>query len=397
MVSRAPYRMPYDGERVPHLVLEVNQRCNIRCTACYKHKDGATKPVEQILAEADLALARRRLQVITLAGGEPTLHPELAEVVRALTARGVRVQMLTNGYDLSEEQLVRLREAGLKELFLHIDSLQTRPDVPAGASERELNALRRSVAEKVVRSGIACSLSLTLYRATLADLPGLVRFTLTEPSITRLLVTCCTDFDRIGRDFTGGEILGTRQGTGGVKPLGPGESLAEQIVTSAEVEALLRGALGMEPFGYVASSHDLEARRWLFYYSVALHRPGQPAELLHFDPTFQRAVKLSYGLARLRGRGYSFAQVYSSGQAALLGLLNAAASLSPRTMARTARFLAGLRSDGAWLQHKSFTFQQGPNLNADGEIEYCRDCPDATVRDGVMVPVCLVDVVKPQG
>ena len=32
------FRMPYDGPDVPHVVIEVNQKCNISCKACYKDK-----------------------------------------------------------------------------------------------------------------------------------------------------------------------------------------------------------------------------------------------------------------------------------------------------------------------------------------------------------------------
>ncbi|MBI4508346.1 MAG: radical SAM protein [Deltaproteobacteria bacterium] len=397
MSARPLYRMPYDGKHVPHLVIEVNQRCNIRCTACYKHKDGETKPLETVLGEIDLALQRRDLRAITLAGGEPTLHPDLPAIIKYIDSRGVQAQMLTNGYKLSDDLLGRLHEAGLKELFLHIDSFQDRPDLRRGRGEKELNDLREQIAKRVVANGIHCSLVLTLYRATLNDLPGVVRFTLTNPYITRLLVTCYTDFDRIGREFRGGDILGTLHGPGARRPLAmSGDSLAEEAVTSREVEALLRKELGMAPFGYVASSHNLTEPRWLFYYSLAQHQPGKPTRLLHIAPTFDRAVRLVYGLARLRGNPYSFADVLSQRQSLTIALVNALVSASPSTVRETMAFLAGMLRKGSSIQHKSFTFQQGPNLTADGAIEYCRDCPDATIRDGVLVPVCLVDVVRPK-
>ncbi|MCU0662984.1 MAG: hypothetical protein MUC50_11740 [Myxococcota bacterium] len=40
-------------------------------------------------------------------------------------------------------------------------------------------------------------------------------------------------------------------------------------------------------------------------------------------------------------------------------------------------------------------FQQAPNALANGDYEHCRDCPDATVRNGKLVPVCLVDKLEP--
>jgi len=392
-----PYRMPYAGRRVPHLVIEVNNRCNIRCTACYKSKTGESKPLPQILQEVDQALQLRDLRVITLAGGEPTLHPELPEVIRAITARGVAVQLLTNGYDLPDGLLRRYADAGLKELFLHIDSLQQRADLAGGKREPELCRLRAEIATRVVASGIACSLAVTLYRATLPDLPELVRFTLTHPAITRLLVTCCGDLTGLREQFREGELLGTRQRAATAWPGGEGEdaTLAAEAVGNQEVIARLRDSLGMEPFAYVASSRSLEEQRWIFYYSLTLHRPAREPALLHFGPAFGRVARFGYGLARVLGRPYSFADLLDEPRAAAYGVLHALAAASPRTLLQTARFLGGRLARGSRLQHKSLPFQQGPNLTPEGAIEYCRECPDATIRDGVLVPVCLGDLLTP--
>jgi MoaA/NifB/PqqE/SkfB family radical SAM enzyme len=72
--------LPFTGCRVPHAVLEVNQECNMSCRACYKHHERSSKPVDLILAEIGLLLEKRQLTSITVAGGEPTLHPELPRV-----------------------------------------------------------------------------------------------------------------------------------------------------------------------------------------------------------------------------------------------------------------------------------------------------------------------------
>src|SRR4030095_16050667 len=95
-----PLRMPYEGPDVPHAVIEVNQRCNISCTACYKDKSTYTKPLQQILDEVALVHAPRRLGVLSLAGGEPTLHPDLPAIILAIARRGVQLQLLSNGLHL---------------------------------------------------------------------------------------------------------------------------------------------------------------------------------------------------------------------------------------------------------------------------------------------------------
>jgi hypothetical protein len=76
-------------------------------------------------------------------------------------------------------------------------------------------------------------------------------------------------------------------------------------------------------------------------------------------------------------------------------LLYALFSFNVKEFFRTLSFLVRLFIPGSHIHHKSFTFQQGPTCTEDGGIEYCKDCPDATVRNGTMVPVCLADYLFP--
>jgi hypothetical protein len=78
------------------------------------------------------------------------------------------------------------------------------------------------------------------------------------------------------------------------------------------------------------------------------------------------------------------------------GLLALHALLSGRadTLARTASFLAA-----AWrnrnLKTCALIFQEGPTERPDRTLDSCRDCPDATVRGGELVPICVADDGNP--
>jgi MoaA/NifB/PqqE/SkfB family radical SAM enzyme len=132
-----PMALPFTGCRVPHAVLEVNQECNMSCRACYKHRERSSKSMDQILAEIELLLEKRRLTTVTLAGGEPTLHPELPQVIESLRERGLTVMMLSNGTNLNDERLAAYRAAGLSRILLHVDCGQRRPDHPCARTESE--------------------------------------------------------------------------------------------------------------------------------------------------------------------------------------------------------------------------------------------------------------------
>ena len=48
--------MPFKGKDIPHIVIEVNQACNMSCKACYKIRQAYTKSTRLIKDEIDLAV-----------------------------------------------------------------------------------------------------------------------------------------------------------------------------------------------------------------------------------------------------------------------------------------------------------------------------------------------------
>jgi MoaA/NifB/PqqE/SkfB family radical SAM enzyme len=55
------------------------------------------------------------------AGGEPTLHPQLSEVISYISRKGINAEILSNGYGLTDEMLKMYRKSGVKEILIHID------------------------------------------------------------------------------------------------------------------------------------------------------------------------------------------------------------------------------------------------------------------------------------
>lgn len=60
-------------------------------------------------------LGRLGVEAVALGGGEPTLHPELPELLRAAQQRGLPVGLTTNGRD--PKQVLALADAGLVDRF----------------------------------------------------------------------------------------------------------------------------------------------------------------------------------------------------------------------------------------------------------------------------------------
>ncbi|HTH53209.1 MAG TPA: radical SAM protein, partial [Edaphobacter sp.] len=88
------------------------RRCNLSCTYCNEF-DKVSEPValEEMKRRIDL-LAKLGTGIITISGGEPLLHPELDEILRAIRSHDIIATIITNGYLLTPERIERLNRAG---------------------------------------------------------------------------------------------------------------------------------------------------------------------------------------------------------------------------------------------------------------------------------------------
>jgi len=84
------FALPWTRETVPHAVIELTRDCNLACRACYRQKSPGFRSVESVLGDVAVIERHQRVHTISLAGGEPTLHPELIEIVSAVKRRGHR-------------------------------------------------------------------------------------------------------------------------------------------------------------------------------------------------------------------------------------------------------------------------------------------------------------------
>lgn len=102
----------------------VTRRCNLACGYCNEYDDHSPPvPLKDLLARID-HLARLGTASITFTGGEPLLHPDLDQAIRAARAHGMIVTMITNGFRLSRAWIDRLNAAGLQGMQISIDNLQ---------------------------------------------------------------------------------------------------------------------------------------------------------------------------------------------------------------------------------------------------------------------------------
>lgn len=106
--------------------LIVTRRCNLSCGYCSEY-DNVSQPIDlDILKSRIDALHRLHAINITMLGGEPLMHPDIAEVVR-YAGRKANVSIVTNGFLLRNGTIEALNQAGLNNLTVSIDTLHADP------------------------------------------------------------------------------------------------------------------------------------------------------------------------------------------------------------------------------------------------------------------------------
>jgi MoaA/NifB/PqqE/SkfB family radical SAM enzyme len=159
----------------------LTNACNANCGFCNFARDTLPKdrweyvPRKGALEAIDI-LFHQEIRYLILTGGEPTLHPDLTEIIGYATGKGMKVMMVSNGGLLKPHKLREYAAAGLSSFVISIDA--------ASAELHEENRGLPGVCEKIreanqeiARLGLIATASVTLSR--LLDLDRLPAF-LTE-------------------------------------------------------------------------------------------------------------------------------------------------------------------------------------------------------------------------
>lgn len=112
--------------------LDLTNRCNLGCPTCFAgagRRGPIYEPTLETIVEMLRAYRAQRpvpVAMLQFAGGEPTLHPQFVEAVRAATALGFpHIQVATNGMAFLDLDFAeRCKEAGLHTAYLQFDGVE---------------------------------------------------------------------------------------------------------------------------------------------------------------------------------------------------------------------------------------------------------------------------------
>jgi len=123
--------MPRDrfSREINYLRLSLIDHCNLRCVYCMPLRGLTFVPGEELLTATELEIVARAaanvgFHKIRLTGGEPTLRPDLLEIVERIRGvEGITDLGMTTNAILLPTLAQPLRKAGLGRINIHLDTL----------------------------------------------------------------------------------------------------------------------------------------------------------------------------------------------------------------------------------------------------------------------------------
>jgi hypothetical protein len=159
--------------------VSVTNVCNAACDFCGFARDkaliGSAKYLDaDSFSRALPILHRRGVRFVTLQGGEPLVHPEIARLVSLTAEAGLSCAVITNGWFLPR-YIDALAQAGLSRLIVSIDSAR----LAEHERNRGLEGLERRLVEGIAGArarGLPVQASVTVSRLVDYDeLPDTLR------------------------------------------------------------------------------------------------------------------------------------------------------------------------------------------------------------------------------
>lgn len=380
------YRLPWTLNDNVLGWLEPTKRCNVYCEGCYSRNDPKSdKTVAQIRADLEVFVSRRKMDSISIAGGDPLIHPDIVEIVRMVRHDfGLKPIVNTNGLALTPELLQSLKLAGVFGFTFHIDSNQRRPGWE-GKTEIELNELRLKYARMVASvGGMSVAFNSTVYRHTLSQVPALVAWAREHIDIVHSMVFILfrtmsqDDFDY----YANGERIDIERLVYFGQDKNPEPIRASELVAKIREEEP-----SFEPCAYLGGTVDPGSFKWLM--SGRLGIPGK----IHgyVGKRYLELLQTGHHLLFDRYFAYSSPQLLSAGRSAALfgSLFDPGSRKAAKSYLKSA--LTAPRDLLKPMHFQSIVVIQPIDTLADGATNMCDGCPDMTVHNGELVWSCRLD------
>ena len=161
-------------------LIEINDACNLSCPVCFADSS-PQRTRHRTLAEVDamletLVASEGSPDLVQISGGEPTIHPQIIEILRLAKSKPIRHIMLnSNGIRIATDKAFVAELAALKpgfEVYLQFDSL--RREALENLRGADLRKVREQALANLEEAGISTTLVCVMKKGVNDDEVGAI-------------------------------------------------------------------------------------------------------------------------------------------------------------------------------------------------------------------------------
>ncbi|ACF12574.1 Radical SAM domain protein [Chloroherpeton thalassium ATCC 35110] len=380
------YRLPWSLTDNAISWLEPTALCNLYCDGCYRmNEKDSHKSLDVVKQELDTFQKLRNSDCISIAGGDPLLHPQILDIVADVKRRGLKPIVNTNGKALTMELLKDLKKAGVYGFTFHVDSKQGRDGKWAGKTEIELNALRQEYADMLAKvGGISCSFNSTVYEDTMQYMPDMLNWAHRNIDIVHTMVFIA--YREVIPDmpfdwYAGGQKVDWDKiwyHTDRKRDINISALHMLQKARETHPEFM--------PCGYLNGTEIPDSFKWMLNVRV-----GTKEKIFGFmGPKFIELVMTGYHWFTGKYLSYASPKETRIGRTALMFLW----MLDKGARKAAGRFFTNPLNWFKRLHFQTVMFIQPVDFTKHGGQSMCDSCPDITVWNGQLVWSCRLEELK---
>jgi len=381
------YRLPWNLTDNSISWLEPTAKCNLSCYGCYRSNEKTFKSMDEVKHDLDVFTKFRKSDGISIAGGEPLLHPNIVDIVKEVKARGLKPIVNSNGLALTKELLAELKKAGVYGFTFHIDSKQNRPGWKE-ANEVELNELRFHFASMLAEAGnISCSFNSTVYEDTKKYIPEMLKWAHKHIDIVQVMVFILyrnaddTDFDF----YVGPQKINVE---GMVYNASEKEKQRANIKANEIYEIIKEEYPDFDSCAYLNGTQQPDSFKWLLS-----GRFGTKDKIYGYMG--RKAIEIiQAGHHLLNDKYLAYAEPKMTKKGKLMLLLS---PFDKRLRKTAGKFLKNPLNLFKRLHYQSIMIIQPVDYLESGRQNMCDGCPDITVWNGELVWSCRMEEQQKYG
>lgn len=385
---RELYRLPWNLSDNAISWLEPTSACNLACDGCYRENiHNSHKSLKVVKEEIETFIRLRNADGFSIAGGDPLMHPQIVEIVKMISEKGVKPIINTNGNTLTMELLRELKKAGVYGFTFHIDSKQGRPKWKNN-NEIELNELRLQYAEMLAEVGnISCSFNSTVYEDTLQYVPEMVDWA--GKNIDKVQVMVFIIFRLAVPNLPFDWYAGAKKIDMNVLVYSDTKEKKVDLKSPEVVAEIRKRFPEFSPCAYLNGTEKPDSFKWLL-----TGRIGSKEKIYGYvGPKFMEIMQTFHHIGTGKYLAYEKPSLTRNGRSMLLlspfdkGVRNVTKNYLSSLITNPLRLFKG-------LHYQSIMIIQPVDFLPNGLQNMCDGCPDMTVMNGELVWSCRMEELK---